>query len=77
MLLSIIICLLHTPRATNAADKGYYNCRQQIQKLGWTYQICLIVGIVHTNDEEYMHQYGTSMSLIAAPVISLLCTLTI
>eukprot|EP00574_Skeletonema_japonicum_P012376 CAMPEP_0201720200 /NCGR_PEP_ID=MMETSP0593-20130828/5211_1 /ASSEMBLY_ACC=CAM_ASM_000672 /TAXON_ID=267983 /ORGANISM="Skeletonema japonicum, Strain CCMP2506" /LENGTH=854 /DNA_ID=CAMNT_0048210807 /DNA_START=65 /DNA_END=2629 /DNA_ORIENTATION=- len=48
----------------------------QHNKLGWTHRFLFVVGIVHTNYEEYARQYGIGASLIAAPAIGALSALT-
>lgn len=45
-------------------------------KLGWAHRFQFVVGIVHTNYEEYARQYGIGASLIAAPAIGALSALT-
>ncbi|KAL3826872.1 hypothetical protein ACHAXA_000840 [Cyclostephanos tholiformis] len=49
----------------------------QRHKLGWTHRFRFVVGIVHTNYEEYARQYGIGASLIAAPAIGAVSALTI
>ena len=46
-------------------------------KLGWTHRFRFVVGVVHTNYEEYARQYGIGASLIAAPAIGAISALTI
>lgn len=44
-------------------------------KLGWTHRFRFVVGVVHTNYEEYARQYGIGASLIAAPAIGAMSAL--
>lgn len=46
-------------------------------RFGWKFKFKYVVGILHTNYEMYIRQYGIGTSFIAAPVLSSLSSLVV
>jgi hypothetical protein len=62
---------------TYASKKKDSSIIDEAKKLGWTHRFRFVLGIVHTNYEEYARQYGIGVSLIAAPAIGAISALII
>lgn len=73
------IAILEEPEHLNwwrvpASDKSY---KDDISVLGWAHKFKHVVGILHTNYEAYIRQYGWGTSMVTAPALNALSTLVV
>ena len=62
-----------------SSEDNRHQDQEQLDKiqLGWAHKFRYVVGILHTNYNAYMKDYGMGASIIAAPAISMLSSIVV
>ena len=51
--------------------------QEQDQMLGWKFKFNYVIGVLHTNYDAYMQQYGVGAAFVAAPALAALSSLVV